>query len=145
VRGAVLLLLCAVVAACGSNGSHRLTPEEYARRADAICSRFQRLTTGLGAPSNTHGLAKVAGRTLPLLDKARSDLGRLRPPATEQQLARRWLDSMVVLRRDLVELRERALANDLLGVRRVAVPAQRHNRTTDRLAARLGMTVCSRG
>lgn len=144
-RGAVLFLLCAFVAACGSSGPHRLTHDQFARRADAICTRYQHQTANLGAPSNTQGLAAVAGRTLPLLDKARSELGRLRPPAGEQQLAERWFDSITVLRRDLVTLRERALANDLLGVRRVAVPAQRHNRTTDRLAARLGMNVCSRG
>jgi hypothetical protein len=145
VRGAVLLLLCAVVVACSSSGSHRLTREEYARRADAVCARYQRLTTALGAPSTTRALAVVAGRTLPLLDKARSELGRLQPPESEQLLARRWIDSIAVLRSDVVRLRDRALANDLLGVRRVVRPASRHNRASDRLAARLGMTVCSRG
>jgi len=145
VRRTVLLLSCAIVAACGSSGSHRLTRDEYARRADAICAHYQHLTSALGVPSDTRGLANVAGRTLRLLDKARSELARLRPPQGEQQLAKRWLDSIAVLRRDLVRLRARARANDLLGVRRVAVPAQRHNRATDRLASRLGMTVCSRG
>jgi hypothetical protein len=135
VRGAVLLLLCAVVVACSSSGSHRLTREEYARR----------LTTALGAPSTTRELAVVAGRTLPLLDKARSELGRLQPPESEELLARRWIDSIAVLRSDVVRLRDRALANDLLGVRRVVRPASRHNRASDRLAARLGMAVCSRG
>jgi hypothetical protein len=145
VRRAVLLLSCALVVGCGSSGSHRLTREEYARRADAICSRYQHLTTALGAPSNTRELAVVAGRTLPLLDKARSELARLRAPESEQLLAGQWLDSIDALRRDVVRLRDRALANDLLGVRRVVVPASRHNRASDRLAARLGMKVCSRG
>jgi hypothetical protein len=137
--------VCAFVAGCGSSGSHRLTREEYARRADAICSRYQRLTTALAAPSTIRQLAVVAGRTLRLLDKARSDLVRLRPPENEQLLARRWLDSIDLLRSDVLRLRDRASANDLLGVRRVVRPASRHNRATDRLAARLGMTVCSRG
>jgi hypothetical protein len=90
-------------------------------------------------------LAVVAGRTLRLLDKARSELARLRPPESEQLLAGRWLDSIDALRRDVVGLRDRASANDLLGVRRVVRPATRDNRATDRLAGRLGMTVCSRG
>jgi hypothetical protein len=137
--------VCAFVAACGSSGSHRLTREEYARRADAICSRYQRLTTALAVPSTTRQLGVVAGRTLRLLDKARSDLVRLRPPENEQLLARRWLDSIDLLRSDVLRLRDRASANDLLGVRRVVRPASRHNRATDHLAARLGMTVCSRG
>jgi hypothetical protein len=145
VRAAVLLLLCGFVAACGSGGSHRLTREEYARRADAICSRYQRLTTALAAPSTTRQLAMVAGRTLRLLDKARFELVRLRPPESEQLLAGRWLDSIDVLRRDVVRLQDRASANDLLGVRRVVRPATRDNRATDGLAARLGMKVCSRG
>jgi hypothetical protein len=145
VRRAVLLLSCALLAACGSSGSHRLTREEYARRADAICARYQHLTTALGTPSTTRQLAVVAGRTLRILDKATSELVRLRPPESEEPLARQWLDSIAVLRRDVVRLRDRASANDLLGVRRVVRPATRDNRASDRLAARLGMTVCSRG
>jgi hypothetical protein len=69
----------------------------------------------------------------------------LRPPESEHLLATRWLDSIDLLRSDVVRLRDRALANDLLGVRRVVRPASRHNRATDRLARRLGMKVCSRG
>jgi hypothetical protein len=145
VRRAILLLSCALLAACGSSGSHRLTREEYARRADAICTHYQRLTSALGAPGTTRQLAIVAGRTLRLLDEARADLAQLRPPLSEQQLARQWLDSIAVLRRDVVKLRDRASANDLLGVRHVVRPAARHNRQSDRLASRLGMTVCSRG
>jgi hypothetical protein len=145
VRRSVLLLSCALLAACGSSGSHRLTRDEYARRADAICAHYQRLTAALGVPTSTSELAPVVSRTLRLFDGASSRLRALQPPRSEQQLAKQWLDSFAVLRRDLLRLRERALANDLLGVRRVAVPARRHNRLTDRLAARLGMTVCSRG
>jgi hypothetical protein len=122
-----------------------LTREEYARRADAICTRYQRLTTALGTPGSTRQLAVVAGKTLRLLDKARAELARLQPPQSEQQLANRWLDSIAVLRSDVVRLRDRAVANDLLGVRRVVGPATRHNHESDRLASRLGMTVCSRG
>jgi hypothetical protein len=145
VRRAVLLLSCALVVGCDSSGSHRLTRKEYSRRADAICSRYQHLTTALGAPSNTRRLAVIAERTLRLLDKATSELTRLRPPESEQLLARQWLDSIAVLHSDVARLRDRASANDLLGVRRVVAPASRHNRASDRLAARLGMTVCSRG
>jgi hypothetical protein len=145
VRRAVLLLSCALLAACGSSGSHRLTREEYARRADAICTHYQHLTTALGVPGTTRQLAVVAGRTLRLLDMARSKLERLRPPTREERLAKEWIDSIIVLRRDVVKLRDRALANDLLGVRRVVRPAMRHNRMSDRLATRLGMRVCSRG
>jgi hypothetical protein len=145
VRRAVLLLSCALVAACGSSGSHRLTREEYAQRADAICARYQHLTTALAAPGTTRQLAVVAGKTLSLLDKARAELARLRPPLMEQRLASRWVASIAVLRRDVVELRDRASANDLLGVRRVVRPATRHNRQSDRLASRLGMSVCSTG
>ena len=142
-RLAVLLCSCAIVAACGSSGPHRLSRHEYARRADAICARYQRFTGALGPASNVRDLAVVAGRTLRLLDKATSELRRLRPPQNEQQLADRWLDSLAILHRDVARLRDRARANDLAGIRRIVAPAQRHNRASDRLASALGMKVCS--
>jgi hypothetical protein len=143
-RPAVLLLLCATLAGCGSGGPKRLSKQEYARRADAICAFYQRLTAAFGTPSNTRQLARVAARTVQALDTAIAGLRRLRPPASEQPLAEQWLASLSTLRRDVVHLRDRARANDLAGIRRLVAPAQRHDRTSARLAARLGMVVCSK-
>jgi hypothetical protein len=143
-RCAVLLLSCATLAGCVSSGSRRLSTHEYARRADAICARFHRVTAELGTPSGTRQFAHVAGRTLRTLDEAIADLRRLHPPTNEQQLVRRWLNSLSTLHRDVSKLRDRAQANDLAGIRRLVAPAQRHDRASDRLATKLGLAVCSK-
>lgn len=143
-RIARLLLLCALLTACGSSSSHRLSKSEYARRADAICARYQRLASSLAVPSNTIQLAIAARGTLRLLDTAISKLRRLRPPQDEQELAKRWLASLATLRRDVVKLRNRAEANDLAGIHALVGPAQRHDRASLSLAKKLGMNVCSR-
>ena len=143
-RRVVLLVLCATLAGCGSSGNKRLSRDEYARRADAICGRYHRLIATFGTPSGTRELARVADRTLRALDTAVADLRGLRPPTSEQPLARGWLTSLSTLRGDVVKLRARARANDLAGIRRLVGPAQQHNRTSNGFAARLGMTVCSK-
>ena len=121
-----------------------MSRDEYARRADVICGRYYRLIATFGTPSGRSELARVADRTLHALDTAVGDLRGLRPPTSEQRLARRWLASLSTLRGDVVKLRARARANDLAGIRRLVGPAQQHNRTSNRLAAQLGMTVCSK-
>jgi hypothetical protein len=47
------------------------------------------------------------------------------------------------LRADAARIRDRARANDLGGVAALIAPSQHDERTAERLAARLGTSVCS--
>src|SRR5207244_3105013 len=76
----------------------------------------------LGTPQSMPALAKVADRSLPLLDRAIRDLRALRPPKDEEATVRSWLRQLSLLRGDVVRIRDRARANDARGVRAV-VPA----------------------
>ena len=143
-RPALLLLVCAAVTACGTSSHHGLSKREYARRADALCARYQRLASPPSPATTTRQLARAANRTLRLLDMTLSKLRALPLPRDEEQLAKRWLASLARLRFDVLQLRERAEANDLAGIHAVVAPAQAHDRESLRLAARLGMHVCSR-
>src|SRR5919198_878058 len=91
--GAPTLLLAIVFAAgCGGGGSsERLTRDEYAKQADAICSKYNDQTKALANPTSLSELANVADKTLPILDHAISDLRKLRPPENEQSTADAWL------------------------------------------------------
>jgi hypothetical protein len=143
VRSAFLLAVCLVLAACGS-GSKGLSKEEYAKRADTICARFSQETRALGGASNLKELARLANKTLPVLDKAIADLRKLEPPKEEQQLAARWLASLDALRTDVVRIRDRARANDLGGVGALVPAATKHDRQSNLLAGQLGTQVCKR-
>jgi hypothetical protein len=142
VRRAFLLLLAIVlVAGCGG-GSERLTREEYAKRADAICAKFSRQEKAVGKVTDVRGLADAVDRLLPAFDDALKELHKLRPPENEQATATAWLDSLDVLRSDVSELGEKARANDRIALTHVAVRATQHGQKSDVLAGQLGLSVC---
>ena len=140
-----LSLVIVVTAGCGSGGEKRLSKEEYARRADAVCRRYNEATRAFGTPRSMRALARVANRSLPFLDRAIRDLRALKPPKDEEHVARTWLRQLSRLRGDVVRIRDRARANDARGVRTVVPAATRRNERFTELATQLGMTVCSHG
>jgi len=140
-----LCVLLAFAAGCGSGGEKRLSKEEYAKRADAVCRRYNEGTRPLGTPQSMPALAKVADRSLPLLDRAIRDLRALEPPKDEEAAARAWLRQLSLLRGDVVRIRDRASANDARGVRKVVPAATRRNARFAELATQLGMSVCNQG
>jgi hypothetical protein len=144
VRRAVTALAVLVVLApgCGS-GEKRLSKEEYAQRADAVCRRYNAATSGLGSPQSMPALGKVAARSLPHLDRAIRDLRALKPPEDEVATARAWLRQLTQLRGDVVRIRDRARANDAKGVQAVVPGATRRNARFAELATQLGMIVCN--
>ncbi len=146
VRRAYPLVLASILAAgCGSSNSSRLTRDEYASKADAVCQQVKQKSDALSSPTTLPGLASVAGRLLPLLLGASGELRALRPPAGEEATANAWLDQFDVTIDDVRTIRDRAKAGDRAGVGAAATRAQRHNRHANELAGQLGMTVCSKG
>jgi hypothetical protein len=145
VRQATFLLLAVVLAAgCGGGGGGKpLTRDQYAAKADAICGKYTAQTKALATPSNLSDLADVADKTLPILDHAISDLGKLTPPADERSTVDQWLAQVQNLRSDLQEIRDKAKSNDIQGVQAVVPRATQDNRQSNKLATQLGMKVCN--
>ncbi len=144
-RASFLLFTIALVAGCGGGGSsERLTREDYASQADAICGKYNQQTKALANPSNLSDLADVADKTLPILDNALDDLHKLKPPADEQSTADDWLTAVEKLKGDLKEIRDKAKDKDIKGVQAVVPKASEHNAKANKLATQLGMTVCNK-
>jgi hypothetical protein len=139
-----LLLVLALASGCGSSGEKRLSKEEFAQRADAVCRRTNRLTQPAAVPTTMPGLARLAEQSLPPLDRALRELRALRPPEDEEATVQAWLRQLHRLRADAARIRDRARANDAKGVQTVALAAQRVNDRFHELASQLGMKVCSR-
>jgi hypothetical protein len=137
-----LLLSIVLVAGCGGSGK-RLTKQEYASKADAICATYNGEVKKLDNPKNLSDLAKVADQTLPLLDDAIKDLKKLNPPASEQARVDQWLSQVENLEEDLTEIRDRAKDKNMQAVQAVVPKAEEHNRRSNALATELGMTVCN--
>jgi hypothetical protein len=56
-----------------------------------------------------------------------------------------WLAQSEVLKHDLQEMRDKAKAKDLKGVQEAFARASANDKQGNRLAAKLGMKVCSKG
>ena len=144
-RASLLLLTIALVAGCGGGGSgERLTRDQYAEKADAICSKYKQKTDALERPSDLAGLAKIADQTVSILHDARGEFRKLRPPANEQATADAWLDQFDLLIQDVEEIRDKAKANDVSAVQQIAQKSLEHNQRANELGSQLGMTVCSK-
>jgi hypothetical protein len=143
-RAAFLVLALVLLAGCGGGGGKRLSREEYASKADAICGKYNQQTKALANPSNLTELAAVADKTLPILDNALKDLRKLKPPANEQATVDKWLDQVANLKGDLKDIRDKAKSNDMQGVQGVVPKAQQHNNRSNQLATQLGLQVCNK-
>lgn len=136
-----------LAAGCGgaSGGGDRLSRSQYAAKADAICKKYNEKTKSLGNPTNLSELVKTFDRGLPLLENVISDLRTLNPPKSEEHTVDKWLAQSEVLKHDLQEMRDKAKAKDVKGVEESFSRAGADSKEANRLAAQLGLKVCSRG
>ena len=143
-RQALFLVAALVLAAgCGGDVGKRLTKDEYASRADAICATYNRDVAKLGTPETFSAVADVADRTLTVLGKAIADLKKLNPPVIEKAKVDQWLAQVENLEEDLKEIRDAAEAKDRQALLAVVPKAEEHNRRSNALAMELGLTVCN--
>ena len=138
------LVLLFLTACGGGGGGPRLTKEEFASKADAICGKYNQQVKALDNPSSLKELADVADQTIPILHSAIRDLDKLNPPESEQDTVDQWLDQVEELEGDLEEIRDKANDGDMQGVQDVVPKADEHNKRSNELATELGMTVCNK-
>ena len=139
VVGAVFL-----AAGCGGGGGG-LSKAEYAKRADAICTKYNAKLRGLARPTSISGLPAYVDKALPLARKGDDELRALKPPKDEEQAAKEWLDQNDSVVGSMERLRDAAKKADRAGIQVALNEASSANRTANRLARRLGLSVCARG
>jgi hypothetical protein len=142
------LALVLLLPACGGGGSSGsgtpLTKEEYASKADAVCSKYNQQINSFENPKNMSELAKISDKTLPVLDQAINEISKLEPPASEKALSDQWLTQVRNLKDDLQKIRDQAKAGSMQGVQAVVPNATDHNEKSNALATQLGMSVCNK-
>ena len=82
--GAVLVL-----SSCGGGGSKRLTKEQFAAKADALCAAFHTKVYAIPAPTTADETVAYLEKLLPLDEKLIADIGKLKPPANEKATVKR--------------------------------------------------------
>jgi hypothetical protein len=138
------LVLPVLLSACGGEDrGPRLTKEQFASKADAICTKYNKQAESLASPKSLTELADVADNTIPILRNAIRDWRKLNPPQSEEDTVHDWIDSVEELVGDLEDIRDQADKGSMQGVQKVVPKADAHNRRTNELATQLGMTVCN--
>jgi hypothetical protein len=143
-RGFALAFVLAVLAA-GCGGSGRLSKADYAKRADAICTKYNAKIRALGRPTGISGLPAYVDKALPLARKGDDELRTLKPPKDEEQTAKEWLDQNDSVVGSMERLRDAAKKSDRAGIQTALNEASAANQTANRLARQLGLSVCAQG
>jgi len=142
---ATLLGVAAVLLAAGCGGSGRLSKADYASRADAICSKYNRAIRDLQRPQSIRGLPAFVDRALPLAKKGNDELRRLRPPKSEEATAKELVAENDAIFAAMKRLRDAAKHGDRAGIRTALRDAATANQTSKRLGGDLGLRVCAQG
>jgi hypothetical protein len=143
-RAALAVVVAALVAGCGG-GSGRLSKAEYAKRADAICTKYNAKLKALARPTGISALPDYVDKALPLARKGDDELRGLKPPKDEEQTVKEWLDQNDSVVGSMERLRDAAKKGDRAGIQTALNEASSANRTANRLARSLGLRVCAQG
>jgi len=138
--GAVLVLC-----SCGGGGGNkRLTKEQFAAKANAICVSFNNANSATGTPANINEAIAQVEKLTPLYEKRITDLGKLKPPSNEQAAVNR----VVALEKKRTSLAKDVLAalkkNDVVTANKLIQSGKVDNKEAKGLFKTLGLTACSK-
>lgn len=125
-----------------SSADAALTKEEYARLADAECTRFAARTATLGTAEELPALAAEMEQLVPSFWEAYGVMGTLVPPEDEMPTAMAWMNAMARAGREFEAVRDAAKRSDAEGVRAANTRFGEIAEDTTELSRELGMRVC---
>lgn len=134
----------AVVVLVSGCGSSRLSHDAFGKRANEICTAYDSAVKKLRTPRTLTQVERYANRVLPIYRRALAALAQLRPPQSDAPAVRSWLRADRAIERDLVRLSAAADSRQIPRVQAVVVRARADNSRSNRLARRLGLTVCAK-
>ena len=144
-RAALVAIAAAVVAGGCGGGGGRLSKEDYAKQADAICSKYNRKIEALGTPKSLADIGGFADKALALTRKGNDELKQLKPPKNEEQTAKQWVAQNDLVANAVADLRDAAKKNDRAEIQTALRRGQAANKTATGLARDLGLRICARG
>jgi uncharacterized lipoprotein len=133
-----------VLAACGSSGGG-LSKADYAKQADAICTRYAKALKALAQPRGLTDLPRYTDKSIPLAQRVLDDVRKLKPPKSEQVLADRWIAENQKTLNSIKQLAKAAAKNDRPAAKVALAAGTKSNVASNELAGRLGMVACTKG
>lgn len=145
-RVGVVAVVCgaaALTAAGCGGGDDRLSRDELASRADAICAKYEKELDKLAEPQSIDEVTQLATDAKPIVEDGVDELDDLQPPEELEDEYDRW----IAMNRDSVaaidDLREAAADGDEARVQQVVREAEEKESEADDLAKEIGLDECA--
>src|SRR5688500_522346 len=129
-------------AGCGGGGD-RLTQEEFASQANAICQDFEQKIDDLGAPENLDDIEGFADEAAEIAGDGRDELADLNPPEDLEADYDRLLETLDEAIENIERIGDAAADGDEAEVQRIAEEGEAEDEDSDRLARELGLDDCA--
>jgi hypothetical protein len=114
----------------------------WARKADAVCRRYQRQIEAVPPPTNEAQTRRALRRALVPIRKQERALKRLGPPEDNRAIGLAFIGSIVSARKALEQVVAGLAANDEAAVQRGYTNAGAAGARTRRYAQQLGLVSC---
>jgi hypothetical protein len=137
-----VLVVVALLAACG--GGARLSKQEFAKRADALCTKYTSDLKQLGEPKSFPELAAFTDKAVPLAQKLIDDTKKLRPPKDEQAVVDRWNTENQKVVDAIKALGDAARKSDQKAAQTALQTGDAANTKSNTLGKQLGLTACTK-
>lgn len=139
-----LLVLGMLLAACGGGGAARLSKQEYAKQADALCTKYTTDLNKLGQPQSFAALATFADKAVPLAQRLIDDTKNLKPPEDEQSTVDSWSAENQKVVDAIKALGAAARKNDQKAAKAALDQGNAANERSNVLGRQLGMDACTK-
>jgi hypothetical protein len=124
----------------------RLTASEFAARADQNCRNLNNVpAANFGQPTPTPAFAAKLDTFMSFFWQALHREGQLRPPASAQDTASRWMDAMTAVGHDFEAMRDAAGKSDSAAFGPAGKRLSADASESQRLSKQLGETYCFQG
>jgi hypothetical protein len=132
----------AALAGCGGSGESRPTLEQWAARADGICTAAQRKLHRIPAPTTLTEVAPYVERTAPIVDDQLRKLRALERPADHEQVDA-YLDAFARTVASAKAVGAYAAKGNEGAARIKGIDTLRNTREARSIARRLGADTCA--
>jgi hypothetical protein len=142
--GLLAIGLVLVLSSCGGGSSKRLTKEQFAAKANALCVSFNNEVKKAGSPATTAQAIAYFNKLLPLDKKLVADVDKLKPPAGDEASVNR----IVTLGKEQVTRAEALVAaiqkKDLTLANKLSKEGSANSKESKTLFNKLGIKECAK-
>jgi hypothetical protein len=141
--GALLVVGAIVLSGCGGSSGKRLSKEQFAAKANALCSDYQKKAKALGDPKSTAEAVSMIGKYKELFGKMVVDFKKLKPPANEQAA----VDRTLAISKEQLGINDQMIAalkkSDTASFQKLVKKGDAMDTVSNGILRKLGATTCA--